>query len=88
MTRADSAVSVSCPISSAYTALVEKVTLSTSKYPILSYCDLSSDDNSEVFLAKIHAPISFILGSLVVFRFFPTMRVAMLSIAVFLFSLE
>lgn len=36
------------PISSAYTALVEKVTLSTSKYPILSCCDLSSDDNSEV----------------------------------------
>ncbi len=32
------------------------------------------------FLAKIHAPISFILGSLVVFRFFPTMRVALIGI--------
>lgn len=32
------------------------------------------------FLAKIHAPISFILGSLVVFRFFPTMQVALAGI--------
>ena len=34
------------------------------------------------FLAKIHAPISFILGSLVVFRFFPTMRIDGVSLCI------